>query len=651
MRAFTRTSISTKSIVLATLLLCNTSTTVLGFSLRCEIRKQITFNNRVALYPRLMMSAVEETRTTNAPSNKNDTIASTPTPTNPNSARIEAILNKPKKSAPEKKRVEVGGAMIKISGDGIYEIDTPEEHAALIAGNQDKIILLKFFAPWCRACKGLAPKYIALAKDEKLKGLPLVFAEMSISNNKDFVKSLGVLALPSIQFYIGCEGVIENFPCGPSKVPILKKKLIALINERVDATTRQLKECEGARKEGEEMEPCRVRKFTVADYDLTEEQIRFLREDVPYFNEFTDVEFEDLMSKATLKSYDAGSVICRQGKPGNNFYIVETGSVEVSVRTGLEDPLTTPPSYIGAVINNLGKDQFFGERSLITGEPRAASIRAAEITRCFAFRRENIPKSSVLSGEKKATEERLAQIDEKYGADNDDYIGIIDRQLTSANVASQERGSVNNPQQILGVDVEEDQQTDPTRVREEVILPLLIRFKRVRRASKTFDYIAKTHPSFDDAAQIKRRSMLASKLPRTTTSEFNEVWNIIDKDNDGLLSLREMKEFMKSVGDEKCSDKIQDIITILKNPNAEMSYITFIGIMAEAEFYFLFTDMFNALDKYDAGYVRLKDLENVLSGMNDLVSDEKRDVFGFDDKDMLIDYELFSKMLLGAPNS
>jgi len=480
---------------------------------------------------------------------------------------------------------------------------------------------------------------------------------MSISNNKDFVKSLGVLALPSVQFYAGAEGVIENFPCGPSKVPILKKKLIALINERVDAKTRLLKEREPEAQE-EETAPCRERSLSIGDFELSEEQISFLRTEIPFFTDFSDVQFEDLISKAKLKSYDSGSVICRQGNPGNNFYVIESGAVEVCIRTGFEDPLTTPSSYTGAVVNFLEQGQYFGERSLITGETRAASIRAVKKTRCFTFGRGIVPTSSILSGEKEATEERLAQIDEKYGVDKEDYVDFFNSQVASANVANQERGSVNTPQSIVGVDTDElaDQSALPVpaspykqTAREEVLLPLLIRFKRVRRASKTFDYISKTKPSFQDQAQIRRRSMLASKLPRTTYAEFKEIWNIIDKNNDGKLSLREMKEFMESVGDEKCSAKLQTIIDAYQTPDAEMSYDTFMGLMAEAEFYFLFTDMFNALDKFDSGYVRLQDLEDVLSGMTDLVSDEKINVIGFEDMNMLVDYEQYSRMLLGAP--
>jgi len=619
-----------------------------GFNSRVNIVNQIhQINNNVVSFSssssRLSMSAVEETTT------KNDTATA-----NSNSARIDSILNQPKK---EEKRVEVGGMMIKISDQGIYEIETREEHAAFMGANKDKIVLLKFFAPWCRACKGLAPKFIALSKDEKLADLPLVFAEMSISNNKDFVKSLGVLALPSVQFYAGAEGVIENFPCGPSKVPILKKKLIALINERVDAKTRLLTEREPEAQE-EETAPCRERSLSIGDFELSEEQISFLRTEIPFFTDFSDVQFEDLISKAKLKSYDSGSVICRQGNPGNNFYVIESGAVEVCIRTGFEDPLTTPSSYTGAVVNFLEQGQYFGERSLITGETRAASIRAVKKTRCFTFGRGIVPTSSILSGEKEATEERLAQIDEKYGVDKEDYVDFFNSQVASANVANQERGSVNTPQSIVGVDTDELADQSALQVpaspykqtaREEVLLPLLIRFKRVRRASKTFDYISKTKPSFQDQAQIRRRSMLASKLPRTTYAEFKEIWNIIDKNNDGKLSLREMKEFMESVGDEKCSAKLQTIIDAYQTPDAEMSYDTFMGLMAEAEFYFLFTDMFNALDKFDSGYVSLQDLEDVLSGMTDLVSDEKINVIGFEDMNMLVDYEQYSRMLLGAP--
>jgi calmodulin/calcium-binding protein CML len=72
------------------------------------------------------------------------------------------------------------------------------------------------------------------------------------------------------------------------------------------------------------------------------------------------------------------------------------------------------------------------------------------------------------------------------------------------------------------------------------------------------------------------------------------------------------------------------------------------GIMAEADFYHLFKDTFASLDKYNSGFVKASELDRVLCGMRDLISDDRKSIIDVDDKDMMIDYEQFSKMLLGT---
>jgi len=125
--------------------------------------------------------------------------------------------------------------------NGIYDLVTKEDHLALLAAHPGKIIITKFFAPWCRSCKGLEPKFVAVSKDEKYSNLPLLFAQMTVQDSKDYIKSLGILALPSVQIYTGTDGLVENFPCGPSKIPILKKKIAQVVNSNVDSNTLQLK--------------------------------------------------------------------------------------------------------------------------------------------------------------------------------------------------------------------------------------------------------------------------------------------------------------------------------------------------------------------------------------------------------------------------
>ena len=71
------------------------------------------------------------------------------------------------------------------------------------------------------------------------------------------------------------------------------------------------------------------------------------------------------------------------------------------------------------------------------------------------------------------------------------------------------------------------------------------------------------------------------------------------------------------------------------------------GLMAEADFYNLFLDTFKALDVHDSGFVKASELDRVLCGVRDLISDDRNSIIDVEDKDTLIDYEQFSKMLLG----
>jgi len=154
----------------------------------------------------------------------------------------------------------------KLGKNGLYVITNEEEYRTLLDHNADKLIVLKVFAPWCKTCKALAPKFQALARGLSGCGttatngadvaLPIIWAELPHSKrNKDFVKSvIGVSALPSVQLYAGNGIKVDTFPCGPSKVStILKPKLSQLILEHVDIPTKQLKVLVIKGKQGEEL--------------------------------------------------------------------------------------------------------------------------------------------------------------------------------------------------------------------------------------------------------------------------------------------------------------------------------------------------------------------------------------------------------------
>jgi len=580
-------------------------------------------------------------------------LASTPT-----DAALDAAL----KQGASRGQAEGEGDLLQLKLEqndaGIYQINSKEMHDALLAQNPDKLIILKFFAPWCRACKGLAPRFKNVAMQDANQNI--VFAELNVQPNRDYVKKLGILALPNVHFYAGSQGVVENFPCGPSKVAILKAK-IRKWKTKIDKKTGLLLPFEPEEADIKESEPVSKESIesTISEgiqikeegrdeiYSLSNEDLELLRR-IPFFKDYSDVEFSNLMKTSTLETFDTGAVIMRQGMPGEKFYVIKEGEVEVAIRSEYEDPLSTPPGYLGAVYNIVNSGNWFGERALITGEPRAASIRTTTVTKCFVFSKANILDTSVLSGKKPPTDERIAQMNEKYGAYN---VDVQETKLKEYSVASQSRGSVNSPNPIVGVDVEEDESKveeeirDPMDDKRAEIFSLLHQIKLVQLAKMCYDHIVSTKPRFGDKNESYRRSLLLKKVTKAQKAEYNEVFVLIDQNDDGSVQQSELLKVVNSLSSDENAVSFVDGFDVDQTLTKE----EFLAIMAEAEFYNLFVNTFNTLDVYNSGFVRGSDINRILKGINDLISDENFSLIqevGGDDN--LINYEQFTKMLLGT---
>uniref|UniRef100_A0A7S4EIR9 Calmodulin n=1 Tax=Pseudo-nitzschia australis TaxID=44445 RepID=A0A7S4EIR9_9STRA len=637
------------------------------------------------------------------------------------------------------------GGLPELGPDGLWHITNEAEYKAVLENNKDKLIVLKVFAPWCKACKGLAPKFQRLVNDKTYQNLPIVWADLNIQGNKDFVKSIGVLALPTVQLYAGDGVKTDTFPCGPSKVPILKRKLIKLVNDHVDAKTRTLKSAVSgytstatandavtvnatavsneaangtvsvpsvttkdtaakvaAAAVSNEVVPAPATAIAVEPREFEpEETIKEVIErekstlrNVKYLSEMLESEYEELLTKANLLTFEAGSIVMREGNIGRTFYIILEGEVEICQRTSFEDPLTTPPSYLGTVINQFtNKGDFFGERALITGEPRAASIRASSRTKCLTFDKGSFPKTCILSGfstkiSPADKQQEIEDINDKYGVAFTDIGNIKDeKQYRESLVASQVRGSVNSPRPIAGVDNDEEeddqqsqqQQQPPMNIAEdpsalgvgtETMVNLLIRLKLIRSITRCFDYTVKYKLKFGDPGSRRRRNILVSKLAPMQRTYIEDAFKLIDDDGSEEINLMELRRVMDSVGESKSDAELLDVIESAqpaeptkkaisyapwqdnnKNNNNQYKTITkddFFGLMAESETYQLFIDTFKTLDPQDAGFVRARDLDAILCGVRDLISDDRKSIIDVEDDEMMVDYEQFSRMLLGT---
>jgi len=458
---------------------------------------------------------------------------------------------------------------------------------------------------------------MAVKNDKQLANLPIVWAEITASpKNKAFFRRMEVLSLPTIHFYDGSRGLVENFACGPAKIPFLQQKLAQFLNSHVDPVTLKLKKTDDTLESPDG--PRRVRQILIDNELVTSEHLEYLRDGMPFFEDLTDKEFDSLIAKARLLTFNSGDVIIRQGMPGTTFYVIKSGSAEMLIKSRFDDPISTPPSYLGAVVNQLGKFDYFGERALTTGEPYAASVRTLDKIRCFAFHVDDIPESSILSKKRRATRETVEQLTERYKLP-DDY----------------------QPTYF------------PVSAKDESILELLVRFKQIRQVARCFEYVMSAEPLLGNQAEIARRSILVSKLTKSQQEDFVEVFNLADVGKTGTISLLEMRRFMESARKNVSDDEILEMIK-KANPSydgSKFGRITlkeFMGVMAEAEFYSLFTEVFQALDTDNTGYVRAGDLDQALNGIRDLISDDHRSIIDVEDQDVQVDYEQFAKMLLGA---
>ena len=91
---------------------------------------------------------------------------------------------------------------------------------------------------------------------------------------------------------------------------------------------------------------------------------------VSIFAPLSSEEIELLANASTSRVYAPGEAIVRQGQIGGSMFVVIRGTVKVQI----------PEKSYQKTINNLSENDFFGEMSLLTGEPRSANVIAVEET-------------------------------------------------------------------------------------------------------------------------------------------------------------------------------------------------------------------------------------------------------------------------------
>jgi CRP-like cAMP-binding protein len=102
---------------------------------------------------------------------------------------------------------------------------------------------------------------------------------------------------------------------------------------------------------------------------------------ITLFSELSPDELAVIAGRLKQRSFQADEVIFKQGEPGDAMYIIRLGRVRIYSQDESGKELT---------LNVYEEGEFFGEFSIIDGEPRSASAEAVEPTESLVLRNRDL---------------------------------------------------------------------------------------------------------------------------------------------------------------------------------------------------------------------------------------------------------------------
>lgn len=114
--------------------------------------------------------------------------------------------------------------------------------------------------------------------------------------------------------------------------------------------------------------------------DLAAEILPMLQR-IEFLKVMPEAQLQELARRLHTQIFARGETITRQGEQGDTFYIIKTGKVLVSARD--EEGRAT-------LLRDMGAGEFFGEISLLTGEPRSATVTAVEDTELLVVEKKDM---------------------------------------------------------------------------------------------------------------------------------------------------------------------------------------------------------------------------------------------------------------------
>jgi CRP/FNR family transcriptional regulator len=97
---------------------------------------------------------------------------------------------------------------------------------------------------------------------------------------------------------------------------------------------------------------------------------------VPLFAELSEPDLQKIARVAVPRNYPAGTIILREGDPGDTCYVLEQGQARVTRQH---------PDGRTITLTNVGTGEIFGELAMFGGEVRSATVEAVDDVRAVAI--------------------------------------------------------------------------------------------------------------------------------------------------------------------------------------------------------------------------------------------------------------------------
>ena len=173
-------------------------------------------------------------------------------------------------------------------------------------------------------------------------------------------------------------------------------------------------------------------------------------------------ELQALKQAGQVREFRAGETIFTTGDPGDGFYVVETGRVQIFAVVGSNEP---------RILAVIGPEEIFGEMAVIDDAPRSATARAETATKTYFLDRALLPQ--LLELHPRLALDLFREISNRLRALNQKYVDEIipaERLAIVGRFAGTIVHDFKNPLQVIGLAAElacSERTAPPMRVRAQ----------------------------------------------------------------------------------------------------------------------------------------------------------------------------------------